>query len=144
MKISLILRVTPLAVQSVRFANIGGFMRKYQPRSNQDYKGCIKALALNQLPDDFELFTGPIKVDVEYIFPPLKSMSKKLTKSIEEGFLIYKDTKPDLSDNLNKGTFDALTGIVWLDDSQIVQLSAKKVYGSIGMIRMEIKDILEL
>jgi Holliday junction resolvase RusA-like endonuclease len=42
-------------------------------------------------------------------------------------------TKPDLS-KLQRSTEDALTGIVFVDDSQIVSMSIKKRYGEPGAI----------
>lgn len=33
-------------------------------------------------------------------------------------------------DNLSKGTLDALTGVVWLDDQQVVHLGLTKLVGS--------------
>ena len=47
-------------------------------------------------------------------------------KRIEEGGLIYKTSRPDLQDNLCKGLFDALSGIVFKDDSQIVKVNNLK------------------
>jgi Holliday junction resolvase RusA-like endonuclease len=38
----------------------------------------------------------------------------------------FHETRPDL-DNLAKSTKDALTGILWRDDSQIAILNARKV-----------------
>lgn len=35
--------------------------------------------------------------------------------------------RPDI-DNLQKGIFDALNGVCWKDDSQIVEVLAQKVY----------------
>ena len=58
-------------------------------------------------------------MEYEFVFPPLKSMKKKTIQDIEAGEIIYKITKPDLEDNLKKGLNDAMTGIVWTDDSRI-------------------------
>lgn len=141
MTLKLTFPIVPQAVQSFRVANIGGFIRKYQPEKNLSYKGCLKFLTTTQLPDGFKPYSMPVGVIARYIFPPLKSMPKKLLKRIHDGELIYKPTKPDLSDNLNKATFDALTGVVWLDDSQIVYLYAVKRYGMSGAIELEISEV---
>ena len=43
---------------------------------------------------------------------------------------MYKNTKPDLTDNLNKGLFDALQDIVYTNDSRIVKITdTSKIYG---------------
>ena len=66
----------------------------------------------------------PVRVRLEYWMPIPKSYSKK-----RHGELIGSahTKKPDL-DNLIK-TLDALNGVVWVDDSQIVDIRAQKMYG---------------
>lgn len=144
MKLSLYFDITPMAVQSVRFANMGSFIQKYQPKKNTEYKGCIKALAMNQMPMNWIVTDKPVKIlKAYYVFPTLKSMPKKLVKQIEEGAIYYKQSKPDLMDNLNKATLDALTGVIWRDDSQIVHSSdSYKIYGLRPGIELEI-EVLE-
>lgn len=84
----------------------------------------------------------PLIVRVQYTFPVLKSMSKKLLKKIEsDEFYYYKNTRPDLHDNLCKATFDALTGIIWQDDSQIVGLHSSKIYGIKPGIIIDIQEV---
>nr|WP_254476471.1 RusA family crossover junction endodeoxyribonuclease [Brevibacillus sp. HB1.4B] len=49
-------------------------------------------------------------------------------------------TKPDL-DNLIKGCTDALNGVVWQDDKQIVSVEATKVYGFEPRIELYVTEI---
>ena len=134
----LIFNTIPLAVQSCRFTRTG---IKYQPKENLSYKAQLRFLAEQQIGADFRLLENPLKVQVEFIFPELKSFSKSLKKRISEGAIVYKDTKPDLHDNLCKATFDALTGIVWKDDSQVAELSSRKYYGIKPQIIIEVNEI---
>lgn len=61
-------------------------------------------------------------------------------KAIEAGELVYKATKPDLTDNLNKGVFDALQGIIYANDSQIISMDdVKKIYGQRPRIDIELE-----
>lgn len=47
-------------------------------------------------------------------------------------------------DNFNKLLYDALTGIVWLDDSQIYQVLTLKYYDKLNpRIELEVKELLE-
>lgn len=41
---------------------------------------------------------------------------------------IYKYTKPDLHDNLNKALFDALEGVIWERDQNVVSINNLKKY----------------
>ena len=119
----------PKAVQSARFARIGNFIKSYQPKDVIDWKNYVKIQAQAQLPEDFEMFKDcPLSIFAEFTFLPPKSMSKKDIKRIAEGELIYKITKPDLTDNLMKGLIDALSGIIWERDQQIALVRSFKRY----------------
>lgn len=91
----------------------------------------------NKLPKGFKPFDVAISVKALFVFPPLKSFSKKKLKEIEEGKIFYKSTKPDLADNLMKGTMDALNGIAFIDDSLISKVEREKIYGLIPRIELE-------
>lgn len=56
----------------------------------------------------------------------------------------YKSTKPDV-DKLARAVLDALTGIVFVDDSQVASLTAWKDFGPPGVsIRVEFADVFAL
>lgn len=68
----------------------------------------------------------PIKVEI-YVYRKIpKSFSKKKTQKALYGE-IFPTTKPDL-DNQIKTILDALNGYAFDDDSQIVEIGARKVY----------------
>lgn len=48
--------------------------------------------------------------------------------------------KPDLT-NLVKATEDALKGIVWHDDSQVVGMQLAKVYGEKELVRIQVAEL---
>jgi Holliday junction resolvase RusA-like endonuclease len=54
----------------------------------------------------------------------------------------YRSKRPDL-DNLCKCLMDACNGIVYMDDSQIVELVARKMYGPEDGINLVIKEVEE-
>ena len=97
----------------------------------------------SQLPEGFVPFDSAIHVKrLLYVFPPQKNWSKKKLKELEEGKIIYKETKPDLTDNLNKGLFDAMNGIVFTDDSRICKMSdVEKIYGFVPRIEVEFEKL---
>ena len=59
---------------------------------------------------------GPIRIDCIFIFPRPKSMLWKKRAMPR----VPHTSKPD-TDNITKAVKDALTGIVWRDDSQVYQ-----------------------
>lgn len=121
----------PKAIQSVRFSARCGYVQTFQPKANKDWKLAVKNAVYEQLPPGWKKFENtPLWVRVWYVFPPLKSFKKSERQLIEAGGIIRKDTKPDVNDNLNKGLYDALTGVLWDDDSRVTDPEAKKFYGN--------------
>lgn len=66
----------------------------------------------------------PLKVYITALFPIPKSTTKKDLKLIEEGELLP-TKKPD-ADNIAKVICDALNGVAYGDDTQIVRLVVEK------------------
>lgn len=69
---------------------------------------------------------GPVDVQLTAIFIPAESWPKWRKQMALDGLLPH-TSKPDL-DNLVK-VLDGLNGRAWVDDSQIVNLTANKRYG---------------
>lgn len=136
-----IFRTEPRAIQSVRFCRIGDHVRTYQPQNNMVWKNFIRLSASEQLPEKWQSLDGPLALEVQFIFSPLRSFPKKTLQAIAAGNRVYKSTKPDLCDNLLKGLCDALTGICWRDDSQICKVSSCKYFGLDPMIKLTVKQI---
>jgi len=58
------------------------------------------------------------------------------------GCRVFKVTKPDLSDNLNKMVFDAMNNLVFKDDSQIVLMeNVRKFYGLTPKIIIYLEEL---
>lgn len=131
----------PASKQSAKFASIGGKIRSYQPRDVVEKENNIAWQIKEQLPKDFTPTDKPVSVkELLFVFPALKSMTKKEKEFISQGFFSAKSTKPDLQDNLCKMLFDAMQGIVYINDSQIWQIEkSSKVYG----LQPRIEFILE-
>lgn len=123
----------PTSKQSARFR---GFMKgkkvivqSYQKKEIKDMEKATKYKALSQLPADHELYDSAIGVKVLFVFTPLKSWTKAKEQQLKDGLKIYKDTKPDLTDNLMKGVFDALEKVVFTNDSRVAKVESEKIYG---------------
>lgn len=101
---------------------------KFTPKKKKGDSALLKwAFALQRPLNPFELWKGPIEViKLHFIFPWTQEALKEKKRSGAE--FIYKTSRPDLIDNLNKALFDAATGIIYLDDSQIVSVNDQKKY----------------
>ena len=81
------------------------------------------------------------KVEIQAFYPIPKSWSKK--KRNDAIFdRIRPTTKPDC-DNIIKVVLDALNGVAYYDDKQVVSVSCEKFYGETGYLRVRIKEITE-
>ncbi len=125
--------IRPLAHQSFRVGRNG---IKYKPKKVKDYQNIIQILTVEQLSKDFNIIPSGSTIFVnyiEYIYAYPKSFSKK--KKME---VVYKTTKPDLQDNLNKAFFDALEGLVYEQDQNIVVIKRmSKFYGETDKIKVQ-------
>jgi len=118
------------------------FIHHYQPKKIDQYANNIRAQIVQQLPENFVPYSGLLRINkLHFIFPPLKGFNKKQMELLEKGTIIYKGNKPDL-DNLEKAVYDAMQGIVFTDDKNIVEkVEVKKYYGLIPCIIIEIEEI---
>jgi Holliday junction resolvase RusA-like endonuclease len=105
-------------------AHAGYGKRAFNPRQpeREYYQWQIKAQYNQSLP-----LSGPLRVYYSFYRQIPKSASKMRTTQMLNG-MMHPITRPDL-DNYNKFLSDCLNGIVWEDDSQVVELNAKKLYG---------------
>jgi Holliday junction resolvase RusA-like endonuclease len=136
----------PKPKQSARFRiskNGAGkqFISSYQNKDVKDAAANIAFIVLHQLPKGFIPYDCPVAARIEYVFPIPSSFSKKQKEAVLRGKIIYKDTKPDLTDNLNKGLIDALAGIVYINDSRIASTTAVKYYGSVPKTVVWFKEL---
>lgn len=135
---------TPKPKQSARFRAITSkttgktFISSYQNKEVIDNEKNIALNVKSQLPIGFVPFDVAIAVKILYVFPILSNFTKRQKEIIDNCGIIYKDTKPDLTDNLNKGLFDACEGILYTNDSRICKVESTKIYGNKPRIELEI------
>ena len=122
---SMVIIGKPMGKERPRFARMGNFVKTYTPGKTKLRESEIQVLARQEMKGK-EIFTGALEVSMNVGFPIPKSWSKKKTKEATDGIL-KPITKPDL-DNIAKLVLDALNGIVYKDDSQVVELSISKFY----------------
>lgn len=107
-----------------RFSRRGSFVTTYDPPKSANYKKHVAKIAEQYKMDN--LIESEIKLTIDVYRKIPKSTTKKDLKRIEEGELLP-IKKPDV-DNLAKGIKDGITGILWKDDSLIVELVVRKFY----------------
>lgn len=106
---------------------------RYDPRQKPSYdqmKARVRGAAAAHLPEDWVPVTGPVEIRIVFERCPPASAPDR----------IWKISKPD-TENLIKGTVDALTGLVFRDDDVVVVLLVAEVYGDEDRITMQVNDI---
>ena len=99
------------------------------------YKRYIGAVAKQHFKEPVD---KPIGITIAFYYPIPKKWSKaKKAEANDQG--IVPVVKPDI-DNCIKGVFDALNGIAWKDDNQVVEVRSLKLYSITPMIIVTIKE----
>jgi len=133
-RLTLFIPGIPKPKQSVRsrIVQSGGrpYTQHYQTKAVKDEERSIKMIIREQLPEGFTCHAGPVIVaELRFQFPPTASLPKKVRDKLAIGYDYPKTTKPDLTDNLQKGLFDAMEGLVFVNDSRIFEVfRCQKVY----------------
>lgn len=108
--------------------------QRFNPRKQADYMTAARhfaAMAMRGRP----LFAGPVEMEVDAVFIPPASWSKKKREAAT-----WKATKSDLS-NILKLLEDSFNGIIYADDAQIAKLSAAKRYGAAASISVVVRAL---
>lgn len=98
--------------------------RAYTPVKTKKFEELVKIEYLRSNGKKTE--TGAVVLGVLFKMPiPVKTKKVDVKKMISGKILPTK--RPDL-DNLVKSILDGLNGVAYLDDNQVVEINAKKVY----------------
>lgn len=115
-----------------------GHSVSYTPESDLLYENLIKSRFLDQA-DGFYLETGtPVTLRIVARFMPPASTSKKKQKQMLEGEILPLK-KPDM-DNIVKVVADALNGVAYHDDTQVILVSAKKAYSAMEGLDITVEE----
>lgn len=90
----------------------------YTPGTTRAYEGDIKDLLYAQRKHFLEIFNKPLNIYLKFFISPPKKFVRH-----------YPSCRPDV-DNFAKAVLDAMNGIVFKDDGQIITLTISKRYHS--------------
>jgi len=96
----------------------------YTPAKTRNFENLVKSIASMHFP---HAITSPVKIKLKFKLPRPKRLIWK-RKPMPE---VICDVQPDLS-NLIKSVEDGLNGVAFVDDRQIYQIFAEKVYHAGG------------
>ena len=120
------------------------FVRKtghtFTPDKTVNYETLIRELFAVKYPDH-QPMTGPVWMEVVAHMRIPSSKSKKVKTAMIDG-LVFPTVKPD-ADNLLKVFADAMNGLAYMDDKQIVSASVSKRYSERPRAEVEVKEYTE-
>lgn len=123
----------PVAKARPRVGKFGTFT----PQKTKNYETLVKELYFAK--HGQTLLEGELKIDLKAYFSIPKSTSKKKRTEMQGG-RIRPTKKPDI-DNIIKSVTDALNGVAYVDDSQVVEIVAQKYYSDVPRVKIEIGGI---
>lgn len=125
-KVSIRIPVTPAPWQRPKTRVVKGWVKHYSPAKTKKYEQSIAEYYIQSTKAFKFEKDQALGINIEFGMPIPKSTPKSRKQAMSEG-IVRHIKKPDI-DNLTKSVLDALNGVAWEDDSQIVRLTASKEY----------------
>lgn len=110
----------------------------YTPKGTVDYEKLVKLSYRQQVGNTVFEKGVPLRIEVDVYFSTPKSVSKKTYEKMIAG-AVKPAKKPDV-DNILKIIADALNGLAYHDDAQIVEAAINKKYSTIPRVDVIIKE----
>lgn len=127
----------PVAKGRPRVSTFGGRVRSFTPAKTVAYEGLV-AFAGQDAMCGRSLLEGAVSLRVEAIFEIPASWPKRKRADAAAG-TVRPTGKPD-ADNILKAIGDGLNGVVWRDDSQIVEATITKRYGDTPHVSVSVEQ----
>lgn len=114
--------------------------RVYTPQPTINYENFVKKCYWDYASQNgWAPFENAIRAEIEVFMPVAKSDSKK-KRELKLSGQIRPTMKPD-NDNIAKSVLDALNGLAYVDDKQIVELKVDKYYGAEPYVHVQLTEL---
>jgi len=130
----------PVGKGRPRATSRGGFVRMYTDEKTEAYESAVADEARIAM-REWQAFDTPMQLQLSAYYPIPKSWSKKKRQMAMDGE-IHPQVKPDL-DNVMKAVLDAMNGVVYVDDSQVINMVATKRYSSDPRVEVYLHEVLK-
>ena len=115
-KLSFVVQGTPQPKERPRATVRGGYAVVYTPKNTVQFERYVKQVASEYAPP--KLLSGALVMALSFYLQRPQSLPAKV---------MYDTKRPDI-DNLAKSVMDALEGIIYEHDAQVIHLDATKGY----------------
>jgi len=126
----------PVAKGRGRVGQVNGRPMVFTPSNTRKWERDARMVARQEMGHRKPL-QGPLQLAVECVFPVPVSWPAWKRDAALEGIVAH-TTKPD-GDNCLKAAKDALNGIVWIDDCQVIESVARKRYGDAPQVLIHVR-----
>jgi Holliday junction resolvase RusA-like endonuclease len=120
-----------------RFSRVGNFTKVYTDKQTLTYEAMIATFA-KQAMGGTELLKTPVSVFLYVRLPVPQSYPKKRREACLSG-LEKPCKKPDI-DNIAKTYLDAMNGVIFVDDTQVIDLHVKKLYSVVAGVDVMVME----
>lgn len=128
----------PVGKGRPRAFRMGKGVRMFTPEKTVSYENLVATAAHGAMRGQPPV-EGAVAVDLDIrLMVPMSWSAKKRAQALEGQ--IHPTKKPD-ADNVTKAIFDAMNGIVWGDDVQVVRLSLCKRYGATPGVTVTAREV---
>ena len=125
----------PQPKQRPRFNRYSGVA--YTPRETHEYERSVRDAFRVKYPRAVKIL-GALTVSIDAYFEPPNGASKIMREKMLSGE-VRPAKKPD-ADNLIKSICDAMNGVAYVDDGQVVSVSCRKLYSNVARVEVVITD----
>jgi Holliday junction resolvase RusA-like endonuclease len=111
-------------------------------RDQTDQEGYFKQIISKQLPKDFEIYTGPVILEMDFRLQRPKSHygTGRNAGKIKKSAPLWPLKVPDW-DNLGKFISDCFNGLVFTDDKLVVSARVDKFYAKVGCTLINVREL---
>lgn len=125
--VSFTVRGKPVGKARPRVVTMNRHARAYTPQATSDYEEHVRMEYQAQCGNAYFERGVPLMVQIVAYMPIPQSASQKQRERMLRGAIAC-TKRPDW-DNIGKIICDALNGVAWHDDAQIVRATVSKLYG---------------
>lgn len=129
----------PIGKGRPKFSTVCGHVNAYTPKKTANYETLVKYAYQSQCGGISFGQKVPLDARIVAYFKIPSSTSKRKAKLMRE-HILRPVTKPD-NDNVAKVVLDAINGIAYYDDAQIVDMQVRKFYDENPRVVVTIRDI---
>ena len=130
----------PVGKGRPKFARRGNFVTAYTPAKTKTYEEQVALVSQNAMKTENKVICpSPVQLNMDIFVPIPKSWSKIKRERALNG-VEYPTTKPD-SSNILKSIEDAMNGIVFEDDKQIINHCITKRYSDNPRVEVRVYEV---